>query len=213
LIPGASAPILDNPTPDEIHQFWSHVIDLSCVDFIQENYWESVAQMTRDVELVVIARPQSVRYTADPVYRDSPIVRFTIDQVLKGGPVTLQDGTMQLAVDQDELESIDEVPIPAVPTLLFLRNMAVGRSDWYVPGGPDPSTLYYLPTTYQNVMVNRDGHVFLPMEQRMRAWLGSETWPLELQGTSFDKVVEQVQRAVTQGDRGDGVRAHQAFAC
>jgi len=172
-------------------------MDMSCVEMVEEQEWGSVAQMTRDIDYVIIGRPISIEPRGIAAYYNGPSVTVAVDQVLKGGELTSRQPNVIQVVGAGQVALFDNSPPPSVPHVMFLRNVAEKGAGMQ----PGDEYLYYLPTTYQNVLADVDGQVVVPIAHQIAKWFGPNMFPLELQGMSFDKLIGQIRDAVGGGSR------------
>jgi hypothetical protein len=207
-------PTLTTATADNLQAFWSQALDLSCSEMMQDEDWESLDQMTTDVDLVIVGRPAYVSTYFDEDWgEDRPLINVAVDDVLKGSLSSDVPNVVKLVDWYGTFADTIEAPIPAVPTVLFVRNTAL--REQYINESPQPQDqyTYYLPSDYQNVMPELDGKVFIPYAHRISAWIGANEFPLALEGTSFDKLVSQIRLAAGGTAESDGTKSGVRSAC
>ncbi len=155
-------PTIDDPNADDLQAFWSQVIDLSCIAFGQDEDWESLKQMTNDVDIVVLGRPTSVSTYYDSERQgDRYLVDFTVDEVIKGDLSTDMTGVLRLDDWYGAFSEKFDAPIPSTTTLLFARNKALREQLPGLTKVPGDEFRYYLPSNYQNVYPDLNGKVFI----------------------------------------------------
>lgn len=206
-------PVIDEPGRDDYDAFWGQFLELSCVELGMEDYWDDVAQMTREVDLVVVGRPISVEVRPDPGrYDELYLVGVAVDEVIKGSPSMAVPGVIQVRGEGDYPEETD-ASLPAGRTLFFLRNLSRLDYPWYEVR-PGDEYIYYLPGIHQNVLAELDGDVYVPQVRKMRDWYGSRFFPLPLHGMRFEALLEEV-RAAARGEsvQSSSVVAGRRFAC
>jgi hypothetical protein len=182
-----------------------------------EDDWESVGQMTHDVDLIVLGRPVAFERRPDPLrYDELAIVTVAIDEVLKGHPSVAVPGQLQVTAQGSFVEDWD-APIPATPTLFFLRNLVGFEERQHIEVRVGDEFIYYVPGIHQNVIAELGGRVHVPQARRMLRWYGPDFFPLPLHGTSFERLLEQVRHnAGSAGhplDRNGVNRSGALFAC
>lgn len=186
-----------------------------------EDYWESVAQMSKDVEVVVIGHPVAVSVRQDPQrWGEFAVIDIAVDDVLKGTPASPQPDIIEITdqgsgpwwSDYPDGHQPD-VPVPAGPTLLFLRNVAAAQTRYGYDPEPGDEYLYYMPGVHQNVLTELDGKVYVPQTPRMRRWYGDRFFPLPLEGIGWDKLIAHITDDSESASGGGGIRPQFKTAC
>ena len=210
-------PTVLDPTTKDIDQFWQQFLELSCVEMGMEDYWDSVAQMSQDVEVVLVGHPVSVTVRSDAGGLPEGAVGIAVDELLKGNPATEHAGIVEITDEGqgawDWQPDWPSEPIPGTPTLLFLRNEAAAAARYGNPVDPGDEYLYYMPGVHQNVLTELDGKVYVPQTPRMTRWYGTDFFPLPLSGMSWDRLLGQVRDAITQGSSPERVQHGIRAAC
>jgi hypothetical protein len=212
---------IDQPTSADIDHFWAQFLELSCVEFGMEDYWDSVAQMSNDVEVVVVGHPVAVSVRENPDrWGEFAVIDVAIDEALKGTPASAQPGIIEITDEGSGSWWSDypdghrpDVPIPAVTTLLFLRNEAAAQIRYGYTPEPGDEYLYYMPGVHQNVLTELEGKVYVPQTPRMRRWYGNNFFPLPLEGVAWEKLINEVTSSATESAKPDGIRKGMLAAC
>lgn len=188
--PGTSPPSSGDPTDAaRLNRFWLPLNDFECIEMIADKFWESLARMTRDVDFVVVGRPVAVeerRVGEFPL--PITIIRVEVAEVLKGHPVVGDTGTIEMSIGSTSGTVIEVLRqnLPSNTHLLFLSDQ--------------DNFPYYLPTPYQNVFVDLDGVVEVPVAREIRQRFGADAFPLGQRGRPFADLLADVRRAATSGE-------------
>ena len=210
--------VIDDPSTADIDHFWAQYLELSCVEFGMEDYWDSVTQMSKDVEVILVGHPISIAVRPDPDrYGVISLINVAVDDVLKGNPSEQQKGVIQVTDSQigdgDPDEWSGVAPVPIAPTLFFLRSLVGFEDRASVPVAAGDEYLYYTPGTHQNVLTEVAGKVYVPQTPRMTRWYGHNFFPLPLQGMAWNKLLDQVRAAINHGSVVNDVQHGVRFAC
>jgi hypothetical protein len=166
--------------------------------------YDSLVELTRAAELVVRGsvtdfRPGVIQpFGADlPGNLGAPLRTVfgivTIDEVLKGEPVSRTTGTIEVAELGWPDMSVADLPQDEV--ILFVMNHAQQRVDLGVPPSKDPDDRFHYerPNGYQCVLRNVDGNV--EIIEGPRGWKEAfGPFPSQLDGRRFEDVVDRVRQ-------------------
>jgi len=189
-------PTIDEPKGADVDRFWAQILDLSCVEFGMEDYWDSVDQMTRDVEVIVVGRPISIELRRDADrYEQLGIINVAVDEVIKGDPRMARPGVIQVSHHAAFIDGSDEA-VPANPTVFFLRNLVDFEQRQNIGVRASDEFVYYVPGVHQNVIAEIDGRAYVPQARRMLRWHGPDWFPLEVHGMSFARLLDQIRQNV-----------------
>lgn len=201
-----TAPPTETPTAlalsdaERSRLFWSRVSDAGYCG----GEYQSLADITRRVHLIVIGRVVDAKVDSFLPYEGGgePIEIMTgivhVDDALKGTPRDA-DGTIDVA--ELAWHGISITELPTEPVLLFLMNEAQQREDGgYSQGDPGADFRYWRPNYFQAALRNVKGKVRVPNPEAPFAHPCGREYPLELNGTSFEAVVGQVQDIVADPD-------------
>jgi hypothetical protein len=195
----------------DLELFWSPYIETDCAPMIADEFWSSLGDMTRAVDLVVVGRPISVfeRYSSWAL-RPVPVLEIAIDEIIRGTPSANDAGRIELETYYGPPPDTS-LGLPANRHLFFLQHVNTALAE-HGQTADTREHAYNLPSLYQNVLIEEQGTVFLPAYERV-ARDDFNSFPAELHGSSYEEVLIRVREAAATNSRGDAVVGSMRFAC
>jgi hypothetical protein len=190
----------NTPNPDisareRIDRFWESFGDVGCIGMAAP---ESIEMVAGWADLIVMARPTGAQlWEGAPYPEPNSLITLQVSEVLKGAPTYQQGGFIQLYGSD-----VPSANVADVDHLLFL---SVLTRD---------SRVYYMTDSFTSIYANVDGHVVTAEYAAIKQAYGHHLFPTDLDGTSFDKLVQRVTDAVNgAGDHGTVIAQRGYFAC
>ena len=193
----AAAALPPGPEPgsaEQVDLFWARLNSMDCIDMIAGKFWTSLPEMTREVGVVVLGRPVSVAYRDDRPIGDT-VIQVEVDEVLKGDPLFRESGTLELVYSGRSNGPDLQQNLPPNSHILFLDSVAECIATG-CRSRDDDRYGYWRPTSYQNVLVDIDGQVAVPIADEIAEYRGERAFPLPLIGRSFDRCSQDIRNAV-----------------
>ena len=208
----ASPPATIPPSPDPSDQavlqrsdaFWVTWIDRP--EPMYDFEFATVEDATQQADLIVRGRVTNAyigeywRFRPEWQPRPHDYLTISIDEVIKGEPVSRTSGAVELEIGFGDQNLIDDVStrLPTEESLWFLMYEANFSYRTLEPQRSSPLApyAYFLPNPLQGFVRNIDGTVrVLQPEWTANAYRGQ--FPVPLEGTSFEALLEQV-RAIAE---------------
>jgi hypothetical protein len=185
--------------------FWNRWVD-SCF-FGVYPLPSSLAEIVRDADLIVRGSIADLyvgeHWRGGPDEPSYPLayVRVEIDEILKGAPVSRESGSVEVQLG-DSPEDLNQLRkrLPTHDHLWFLTYEGIeGRSEWNQ--SEIAPYAYYAPTEVATVFRDVGGVVRVLRPDWIAESYGSDQFPLALDGSDFDKLIDRVHQLVHGSSR------------
>ncbi len=210
-IPSTNAPTL-TPTPIsasvdvEAHdQFWDPFVDFGPPIGLPYGL-KTVADANELAHVVVVGQISDLyigeQWIGSPDADPQPLayVTVTVSEVLKGEPVSMTDGAVEVqfgfGFNEDDFERVASGPMPSGDYIWFLIHEATHREE----GGRPPRDseiapfAYFIPNEVQGVVLDADGLIEVPLHDRFEGSWGTEKFPMSIRGQDVADVLEQIRQ-------------------
>jgi hypothetical protein len=188
--------------------FWNP-ISMSQPAVMRDWMFESVEDLVDFADLIVLGRISRAHIGEDWLFHpDEPAQPFlyaqiTIDEVLKGDPVSREPGSVEFQLTILGLDGQPPHPssVPGNQALFFLVHEATYRQQVGLPPrSPGIAPYAYFDPAPEAVMRNIDGVVRLVKPDEMSDVYGTDYYPLSLEGSSFAELVVRIREVVVEAE-------------
>jgi hypothetical protein len=166
--------------------FWEQFYDTCWFGAFPDEVSSSLAEITRDSDLVVRGR------IVDIVPRGTNgFAVVAITELLKGEPLSREPGTVEIRMSRGPDVDLLRSKIPAHDVIWF----ALHESTLDPDRASAPTSYRYYATDYPQMSILRDinGKVQVIMPNAIESALGRDHYPVPLDGTRFEALVERVR--------------------
>ncbi len=192
--------------------FWNAYVRSTPYPDFREWWFQSVEDMADAAHLVVVGRIAEVyvgeMWVGHPDFPSDPFAyaRIAVDEVFNGEPVSREPGSIeqQLGLVGTAWEPPEATDIPHGRALFFLMHEATyleGREQ--PPRTSDIAPFAYFDPAPESVMRDIGGLVRIVEPDGMLHMYGSDYYPLSLEGTSFDDLVDRLRQHLGGASKGD----------
>lgn len=197
-----STQVVSEPTIDALSdkersdRFWGEVTDFARYAFT----YESLAEITRDVHLIVRGRVTGFKEGGIETFSGEPLGSYTtvfgivtVDDVLKGSPISRSGGTIEVAnLGWPEMTEAD---LPGDDVILFLMNYAQLRQEQSAEPSEDADDRYYYGRAngYQGALRSVDGSTIDVIEGPVGWENALGPFPAGLDGERVSEIVTRIR--------------------
>ncbi len=207
---------INTPTPVSAelarsNLFWEPYVQFESRTFLDFDF-ASLADVTDEADLIIRGHMTKLYIGEHWVFNeeDAPVplsyMTIQIDEVLKGVPVSLTPGFVEMMYEYPDPGWAPPPPetLPAGENLWFLKYDA---AYWQLRGLPPRQSAiapfaYFLPNHDQTVLRKIDGHVSVIRAADLAEIFGEDLFPVPLDGQNYEALVEQLRELVQAANPG-----------